>query len=90
MVDADAVVLLPGARLVIPESVETGSVRGRAKRVSQAKRKQFAELRARLGQEQSVVDPILSARGVARVGNDVEVAGQNERLLVFKELRGYG
>src|SRR6185437_362180 len=30
VVDTDAVVLLPGARLVVPESVEAGSVGGRA------------------------------------------------------------
>src|ERR1700733_5813606 len=33
MVDADAVVLLPGARLIIPERVEAGRVRGRAQGV---------------------------------------------------------
>ena len=48
MVDADAVVLLPGARLIIPKGVEAGSVRGRAQGVDQTEREQFAELETRL------------------------------------------
>src|ERR1700734_664521 len=48
MVDADAVVLLPGARLIIPKGVEAGSVRGRAQGVDQTEREQLAELETRL------------------------------------------
>ena len=66
MVDADAVVLLPGAGLVVPEGVEVGGVADRADRVGQAEIDQGAELLPRLRQEQRVLDPGLRTAGVGR------------------------
>jgi hypothetical protein len=86
MVDADAVVLLPSAGLIIPKAVEAARVRGRAQRVDQAERYELAEFEAGRWQKQRVVDPILGTRGVARVRNDIEVPGQHQRLLVFEKL----
>src|SRR5580700_3572472 len=86
MIDADAIVLLPGARLIVPKGVEAGRVRGRAQGVNQAERYELAELEPRLRQMESVVDPILRTGRVARVGNDVEIASQHQGLLVFEEL----
>ena len=88
MVDADAVVLLPRAGLVVPKCVEAGSVGGRAQRVGHAKRQELAEFRARLRQKQRVVDPLLRASGVALVRDHVEIASQDQRLLVFEQLAG--
>src|SRR3984957_15586280 len=86
MVDADAVVLLPGSSLIIPKAVEARSVGGGAQGVDQAERYELTELEPRLRQIESVVDPILRTGRVARVGNDVEIAGQHQGLLVFEEL----
>src|SRR3984957_6195369 len=82
MVDADTVVLLPGARLIVPEGIETCGVRRRAQGVEQAERDELAEFEPRLRQVQSVVDPVFRARRVAPVGNDIEIACQHQRLLV--------
>src|ERR1700722_15856857 len=88
MVDADTVVLLPGARLIVPEGIEACGVRRRAQGVEQAERDELAEFEPRLRQVQSVVDPVFRARRVAPVGNDIEIACQHQRLLVFKDLAG--
>src|ERR1700722_16364705 len=73
MVDPDAVVLLPGARLIVPERIEAGGVRRRAQRVGQAERNELTELEPGRWQIERVVDPILGARGVAPIRNDVEI-----------------
>ena len=86
MVDANAVVLLPRARLIIPERVEAARVGRRAQRVDQAERQELSKPPTRLGQEQRVADPVFWMGGVARLRNDVEIAGENERLLVSDEL----
>src|ERR1700691_2427255 len=64
MVDADAVVLLPGGSLIIPKAVEARSVGGGAQGVDQAERYKLTELEAGRWQKQSVADPILGPRGV--------------------------
>ncbi len=86
VVDADAVVPLPGAGLIIPERVEAAGVRRRPQGVGEAERHEFAEGLPRPRQEQRVAGPLLRMGGVDRFGNDVEVAGQHQRLLVFEEL----
>ena len=57
VIDADAVVLLPGAGLIIPERIEAGIVAGGAQRIGQAEIDQRAEFVARARQEQSVAGP---------------------------------
>ena len=63
MIDADAVVLLPGAGLVIPERVEVGCVADGADGVGEAEIGQRAELLAGLRQKQRVLDPGLPGCG---------------------------
>ena len=66
VIDADAVVLGPGAGLVVPERVEVGCVADGADGVGQAEIDQCAELLPGLRQEQRVLGPGLGARGVGR------------------------
>ena len=54
VVDADAVVLGPGAGLIVPERVEAAGVAAGADRVGEAEIGQRAELLAGLRQEQRV------------------------------------
>ena len=81
VVDADAVVLLPGAGLIIPERVEARVVADRANRIGQPEIAEARKLRAGLRQEQRVVDPGSGIVGVGRGRDDVVVAGEDERLL---------
>ena len=68
MVDADAVVLLPGAGLVVPEGVEVAGVADGANGVGEAEIGQRAELLPGRRQEQRVLDPGVRARASAAVG----------------------
>ena len=81
MVDADAVVLLPGAGLVIPERVEAGLVAGARNASVRPRLHERAELSPGLRQEQRVADPGGRVAGIGRRRNDVVVAGQDQRLL---------
>ena len=83
VVDADAVVLLPGAGLIVPEGVEAGSSVERAHGIGQAEMGQRAEVLARLRQEQRVVDPGGRVRSVGR-RDDVVIARQDQWLLQLK------
>ncbi len=57
MIDAQAVVFLPGAGLIIPEGVLAGRVGDGAQRVRQPEAEQRLEAFAGRGAEQGVVDP---------------------------------
>src|SRR5262249_60889882 len=81
MVDADAVVLLPGAGLVVPERVRTGPIASGPDRVRQTEMVKGAEFLPRARQEQRVFDPAVGVAGVERGWNDVEISAQDERLL---------
>ena len=85
MVDAQALVLLEGAGLIVPERVAVRLVVTGAERIRQAEIDQRLEMRARLGPEQRVVHP--GARVVDVLGrrDDVEVAGDDHRLLVQQQ-----
>src|SRR5690606_1984646 len=86
VVDADAVVALPGAGLVVPERIEAVLVGDGAQGVCEAEVEKGAELRARLRQEQRILLPGFRVFGVARLGDGVVVAGEDERLLHFEQL----
>ena len=86
MVDPQALVLLPGAGLVVPEGVEPGLVGDRAQRIGQAEAEQGLESLARLGLEQRVLGPGGGIVDVAGCRNDVEVAGEDQRLLGLEPL----
>ena len=86
VVDADAVVLLPGAGLVVPERVGAGRIGGGAHGFRETEIDQTPEGLPRLRLEQRVAQPVLRVLGVDRLRNDVEVAGQNQRLLQFEPL----
>ena len=57
MVDAQAMVLLPGAGLIVPERVLAGRVGDRAQCVRQPEAEQRLEAFAGSGAKQGVVDP---------------------------------
>ncbi len=82
--------LLPCAGLIIPERVQAPGVGRRSQGVGQPERHEFAEFHPRLGQEQRVVDPLFRMGRVARLRNDVEIAGQDQRLFVLHELARMG
>ncbi len=86
MVDPDAVVLLPGAGLVIPERVLAGLVGDRAQGVGQAEVQQRLEAFPCGRQEQRVIGPGGGVVHVAGLRDDVEIAGQDELLFRFKML----
>src|SRR5262245_6804712 len=85
MVDADAVVLLPRPGLVVPERVETGLRVTGAHRVDKTRADELAEGRARLGLKQGVAGPGCGALSVVRAGDNIEIAGEHERLLAHEE-----
>src|SRR5882757_2968900 len=81
VVDADAIVLLPGAGLIVPECEEARLIAAGPDCVSQPEIAQGPKPFPRLRQEQRVTSPQLRASGISRGRNDVEVAGEDERLL---------
>src|SRR5947199_7586240 len=80
MVDADAVVLLPSARLVVPKGVRPRTVISGAKRVSQSEVIKRAELPARAGEKQRVVHPAVGKARIELGRNDVEISPQDQRF----------
>ena len=81
VVDADAVVLLPGAGLVVPERVDAGAGMAGAHRVRQAEIDERPVGGARFGLEQRILGPGLGVLRIGGFGNDVVVADQQERFL---------
>src|SRR5947208_12290867 len=69
MVDADPVILLPGARLVVPKRVGARAVASGADRVEQSEVVEGAEFLPGARQKYRVVDPPLGLAGVAVGGN---------------------
>src|SRR5665647_3933894 len=65
VVDADAVVLLPGPGLVVPERVQVGSIAGGADGVGEAEIQETAEFLPGLRQEQRVLHPGLRPARIA-------------------------
>src|SRR5690348_8358417 len=76
VVDADAVVLLERAGLIIPEAIEPRVVAYRPNRIGQAEIGESAEALPGRRQKQRIVDPDLRSPGIVRGGDDVVVAGQ--------------
>src|SRR5215831_12459368 len=85
VVDAQALVLLPGAGLIVPEGVAVRLVVTGAERVGQAEIDERLEMRTRLWPEQGILDPGGRVVHVLRCRDDVEVSGDNHRLLVGEE-----
>src|SRR5947209_17763966 len=81
MVDANAVVLLPGAGLVVPERVTAGPIASGPDRVGQSEMVENTEFLPRARQEQRVRHPAIPVTGIEPAGNDIEVAAQDQRLL---------
>src|SRR5690606_9416853 len=75
MIDADAVVLLPGASLIVPESVMPRRVLTGAERVRHAEIDETSEGAPGLRLEQGVIRPRLRAPGILRFRDDIEIAG---------------
>src|SRR5262249_39912740 len=80
VIDADAVVLLPGTGLVIPESIEPGIVARGADRIREPEMHERSELGAGLRQEERIADPQFGIVDVDLGGNDVEIARKHQRL----------
>jgi len=81
VVDADAVVPLPGAGLIVPEGIGAGRAVGLQEGVGQAQVLQRPERLTGLRAEEGIA---LAGRGefsVARLGNDVEDNGLKQMLL---------
>src|SRR5690606_24286810 len=81
------VVLLPGAGLIIPEGVMPRRVLTGAESVRHAEIDETAEGAPGLRLEQGVIHPRLRAPGILRLGNDIEIAGEDEGLLLGEALR---
>ena len=64
MVDADAVVLLPGAGLIIPERKRTRTLTAGADRVGQSEVAERAELLPRAWEKQRVPHPAARIAGI--------------------------
>ena len=75
-----------GAGLIIPERVLSRFVGDRAQRVAQSKPEQGLETVAGLRPEQRVIDPSRRVVDVGGSRNDIEIAGQHERLFGLKPL----
>ena len=80
MVDADAVVLLPGARLIIPEGVDAVRLGGGADRVGKAEVGQRPEARPRLRKKEGIAHPELGIEHVDLGRNDVVIPGEDQRF----------
>src|SRR5262249_44755256 len=86
VIDADAVILLPGTGLIIPERVEPRSRQPCAHDVGETEIEESAIGRAGLGLIEGVAAPGLGVLGIDRLGNDVVVAEQKELLLITQQL----
>ncbi len=86
VIDPNAVVLLPSARLVVPEGEGTGTVAAGADRVGEPKVAERAEFVPRARQEQSVRRPLLRVARIEHARDDVEIAREDQRLLQPKAL----
>src|SRR6516165_4378903 len=86
MIDAQAPVLLPGAGLIIPERVLAGRIVDGPQCVGEPEAEQRLKALAGRRAEQSVIDPALGIIDIPGRRNDVEVAGQNQRLLRLEAL----
>src|SRR3990170_3044117 len=85
MVDAQALVLLEGAGLIVPEGITVRLVVAGAEGAGQPKIEERLEMGAGLGSEQGVVHPGAGIVYVLRRRDHVEVAGDDHRLLVGEE-----
>ena len=86
MIDAQAMVFLPGARLIIPECVLPGGVGDGTQRVREPKAEQRLKAFTGGGAKQGVIDPGGRIMDVLRCRNDVEISGQHQWLLGFQPL----
>ncbi len=82
MIDANALIALPGTCLIIPECVESGRIRRCAQCIGQPQVQQSAKPRPGFGQNQSVADPGLRIMDVPVVWNDILIAGENQWFFV--------
>src|SRR5262249_60833623 len=79
MIDADAVVLLPSAGLVVPERVRPRPLASGPDRVRQSEMRKGAEFLPRARQEQRGPAPAVGAAGGELGWNNVEVPARDER-----------
>ena len=87
VIDADAVVLLPGAGLVIPERVFMRRAVSLHVGVAQPEIEQRAIGGAGLGLEQRIACPDARIVAIDVARDDVVIAGDNEALFVLQQSR---
>ena len=88
MVDAQAAVALPGARLVIPERVDRAVRMHRADRIGQPVPQQAAEAGAAFRPQQRVVRRQGTGRQVVIGRADIVIAGDQERSVGLQQRLG--
>ena len=90
MIDADPVVFRPCARLIIPERVGTIGIAAGAEGFGEAESEQFLKFGAGFGQEKRIIQPCGRIFRVARCGDNVVIAGENQGLFQSEERTGAG
>src|SRR4029077_14640541 len=86
MIDAQTLVFLPGARLVIPEGVLARRVGEGAQSVRQAQSEKRLKALSRGRSKQGIIDPGGCIVDVLGLRNDIEVAGKNKRFFRLESL----
>jgi len=84
MIDAQAVVFLPRAGLVVPEGIETGRVAGGTQRVGKAQIDERAEFLPGLRQEKRVLGPGFRPAGIGGGRDNIVIARQDKRFFQFQ------
>ena len=90
MIDADAVIAVPGAGLVIPERVMPRPLHSRAERLGEAAIDDPAEGGAAFWQGERVVVPFVGVGGVLVLGDDVVIAAHQYWFLAGQKIGGPG
>src|ERR1700712_2842661 len=86
MIDSDAMVFNPCARLIIPEGVAVRLAMAGAKRVRKPQMQDATESRARFGLKKGISCPRSRVIAIVRGRNDVVIPGENQRFLMAQEV----
>jgi len=90
MVDADTVIAVPGAGLIVPERVMPRSLHPRAEGFGKSQVQDTAKGGAAFGAKQRVLAPGLGALGILGLRDDVVIARHQRRFLGRHQLGGAG
>ena len=90
VIDADAVILGPGAGLIVPEGVAMGLGMAGAPGVGEAEIFDRPQRRARFGAEQRIALPGLRVPHIVWRRDDIVVAHQRQRLFELEQVSRHG